>query len=134
MWYPNRAQWCVMWIASALAFFLFLDTVPRYMTKTLELRSAIGLLWFGGLLVWQLSRPPMFNPAKVRRAAKWSAAALLLAVVGAIAVIAARQQNAATVTTPSLGRQAVDPSELSATPPKTLEDLGFEPEAVKTKR
>jgi hypothetical protein len=75
----------------------------------------------------------MFNPAKAKRAAGWSAAVLLLVVVGAIAVVATRQHSATTVTSPSLGKQAVDASELSATPPKALEDLGFEPEAVKTK-
>jgi hypothetical protein len=52
MWYPNKAQWWVIWVASILAFLAF----ERDADDVLNPITGLAILWFGGLLVWQLSK------------------------------------------------------------------------------
>jgi len=48
MWYPNKAQWWVIWIVGVVAFLFLVNGVVGV---------ALGLVVLGALLVWQLSKP-----------------------------------------------------------------------------
>jgi len=51
MWYPNRVQWRVIWIAAVLAI---IALSARLDSATAFSVSIVGL---GALLVWKLQRP-----------------------------------------------------------------------------
>ena len=58
MWYPNKAQWWVIWIAALLAMWTWIeaaDTGYRSRSDVTE-RVAGSIIIIGGLLVWQLAR------------------------------------------------------------------------------
>ena len=50
MWYPNTAQWWVIWIVAILACFVFIASSES------GLVDGMCLIGLGALLVWQLSR------------------------------------------------------------------------------
>ena len=53
MWYPNKAQWRVIWTVAILASFVFVINVSPS-----EQGIVVGtcLVVLGALLVWQLNR------------------------------------------------------------------------------
>ena len=123
---------------SVLGFLLFLDSAPYHTARMIEGRLALGIVWLGGLLTWQLSRPPSWRPT---RSLKWGLAVVLLSGFVTLATVIAHQRKEAAVKAEAAAMKALgvvpeapghvfDVTELSAPPPKkdTLESLGFEPE------
>jgi len=53
MFYPNRAQWWVLWLTTLPVLFLWINASSG---KEQDERFAAGLLIIGALLFWQLSR------------------------------------------------------------------------------
>lgn len=111
VWYPNRLQWAVIWIASALAFALFLDGAEYREFVFMKNRLAIGSLWFGVLLVWQLSKPASFT-WRPTRSFKIGVVAVMVIGLAALGMAVVRQRDAA--------RAAA------------LRGLGFEPDSAAT--
>jgi Sec-independent protein secretion pathway component TatC len=54
MWYPNKAQWWVIWVVFVVASFLFVGAMSGPDETMLALASCV--LVFGGLLVWRLNK------------------------------------------------------------------------------
>ena len=52
VWYPNRSQWVVIWVATSLSSFLWIIDAPS------PGRLAGVIVVIGALLVWRLSVPP----------------------------------------------------------------------------
>jgi len=53
MWYPNKAQWWVIWVVAILASFVFVLNSYASNQGIVFGACVVGL---GALLVWQLSR------------------------------------------------------------------------------
>ena len=53
MWYPSKAQWCVIAIAEVIAYFCAVNDTFKH-----GILTAFFVLICGALLVWQLSRRP----------------------------------------------------------------------------
>ena len=53
MWYPNKAQWWVIWIVALLASFIFVNSVHW---RNQGVTFAFCLVGLGALLVWQLAK------------------------------------------------------------------------------
>jgi len=54
MWYPNKHQWWVIWIAAIIAFWVLATGDTNSNTQPFVI--AFGIVGLGLLLVWQLSR------------------------------------------------------------------------------
>jgi hypothetical protein len=53
MFYPNRAQWWVLWLTVVPAIFIWINASSG---RTQDERLAAGLLIIGALLFWRLSK------------------------------------------------------------------------------
>jgi len=58
IWYPNKVQWIVIWVAAILAMTVWVGAVNDGHHRDGEIfeRVAICIVGVGGLLVWQFAR------------------------------------------------------------------------------
>ena len=57
MYYPNRAQWAVIWLTVLPALAFWVDAADYFGSHQGE-RLAVSLLVIGGLLFWQFAKRP----------------------------------------------------------------------------